>query len=113
MIVDKRLFIKEGLVENDNFIIETSNTSLTISKKMNFNNFFEFVIIAYDQAKPVTLICDKIVYNSTNYFLDVLNTSSMTRPDHVIATHRIEADQNVSLYSFGEYTILMVINKEE
>ena len=113
MLIQKRLMIKDGLLHNNNFIIENSNV-LTIDKNMsvNFKNFFEFAIITDDQICPATFLCDQIVYDPIKYQVDILNTRSLSGKDQVTGSIRIREDEIVSLYSFGEDKILAVISKE-
>ena len=118
MQIDKRLFIKEGLSHNNNFVIENSDV-LTIYKNIisDFNNFFEFIFIEDDQTSPTIFLCDRIIYDPIKYTIDILNTRSLSVRDQVrdqkTGSCKINECEIVSLYSFGENKILAVINKEK
>ena len=106
------LIIKDGLINNNNFIIE-NNDILTIDRVLKapyYNSYFECICILGESIDKTNIMVDRLVYNKYNNQIHFLNTRNIH--ESVISVFKINGDEIIYLYPFGEDKILIICDKK-
>lgn len=109
-----RFRITEGLLNNDNFIASRDSGIIRINKKLsddNFNQYFKCIIMCPGYKKQEIFLVDEFVYNNYTNKFALLNNGKIG--SHVTHTGLVVPSSVMSLYSFDDDTILIVIDDKE
>ena len=112
MNIRNELIIKDGILNNNNFIVE-NNGILTIDKVLKapyYSSYFECICITDKDTDKVSILVDRLIYNPYHQELHFLNTRNIH--ESVINRVKINGSNIIYLYPFGEDKILIIAEGE-
>ena len=111
MSLGNNFFIKNGILNNNNLIVEIDNL-ISIRRKFDYNNgttYFDCYVLTDKSDEPEVFIIDKFEYNTCTDEIYLLNTNSKIKV--VQYKHLIKNNEIAKLYPFGKGKILLVIEE--